>query len=484
MSPLVIFGIVLAYFMVLIIISFFTSRNVNNEGFFLGNRKSRWYIIAIGMLGSSISGVTFISVPGWVQTNQMTYMQMVLGFVLGYLVIAHVLLPLYYKLNLTSIYTYLDVRFGNSSYKTGAAFFLLSRTIGSAARLYVVANVLQVTIFEQLAVPFWVTVAITILLIWLYTYKGGIKTIIWTDTLQTIFLFTALTATIVIIAGKLNFSFIDTVSSIVASPMSKMFEFSDWHSSQNFFKQFISGALITIVMTGLDQDMMQKNLSCKNIKEAKRNMMTYGLAFLPANLLFLSLGVLLVTFASQSGIDPALIKGDNLYPYIATNLLGPGILILFLIGLMASAYSSADSALAALTTSFTVDIIGIKNKTEAQVKKTRTKVHIAFSFVMALIIIMFDVFNEKSIIDAIYAIAGYTYGPLLGLYAFGLFTKFQLRDKGVPFIAVLSPVLSFATSWLLHHYTGYKTGYELLLLNGLITFGGLMILRKPAGKRL
>lgn len=478
MSPLLILGIVLGYFALLIVVSLFTGRNVNNEGFFLGNRKSKWYIVAIGMLGSSISGVTFISVPGWVQTTQMTYLQMVIGFIAGYLTIAYVLLPLYYRLNLTSIYTYLDIRFGNSSYKTGASFFLLSRTIGSAARLYVVASVLQVTIFEQLSVPFWITVAITIMLIWLYTFKGGIKTIIWTDTLQTIFLFTALIATIVIISTKLNLGFTDLFTTISTSSMSKVFEFSDWHSSQHFLKQFISGALITIVMTGLDQDMMQKNLSCRNIKEAKRNMLTYGLAFLPANVLFLSLGILLMTFANTLSIDPSLIAGDNLYPYIATTQLGPVVLILFLIGLMASAYSSADSALAALTTSFTVDIIGIKNKSEAQVKKTRTIVHVGFSFLMALIIVMFDVVNEKNIINAIYAIAGYTYGPLLGLYAFGLFTKLNVKDKFVPYIAIVSPLLCFAISWILREYTGYKTGYELLLLNGLLTFLGLLIIRK------
>lgn len=478
MSPLLIFAIVLGYFSILIVISLFTGKNTNNEGFFLGNRKSRWYIVAIGMLGSSISGVTFISVPGWVQTTQMTYMQMVLGFFLGYFVIAHVLLPIYYKLKLPSIYTYLDERFGNSSYKTGASFFLLSRTIGSAARLFVVANVLQVTIFNQMGVPFWGTVIITIILIWIYTFKGGIKTIIWTDTLQTVFLFTALIATILIVAKEMNFGLKDTFHAIASSPMSKIFEFSDWHSSQHFIKQFISGALITIVMTGLDQDMMQKNLSCKNIKEAKRNVITYGFAFLPANLLFLSLGVLLTIFASQSGISPDLIQGDNLFPYIATNLLGPVILILFLIGLMASAYSSADSALTALTTSFTVDIIGIKNKDESQIKKIRTRVHIGISLLMAAIIILFDVFNEKSIIDAIYAIAGYTYGPLLGLYAFGLFTKLNIKDKAVPFIAVLSPILCFATSWILKNYAGYKMGYELLLLNGLLSFTGLLLFRK------
>ncbi|HPL04771.1 MAG: sodium:solute symporter [Bacteroidota bacterium] len=480
MSPLLIFIIVLSYFGVLLVVSFFTSRNVNNAGFFLGNKKSPWYIVAIGMLGSSISGVTFISVPGWVQTTQMTYLQMVLGFVAGYVVIAHVLLPLYYRLNLTSIYTYLDLRFGRFSYKTGASFFLLSRSIGSAARLYVVANVLQIVIFNQLNIPFWVTVIVTILLIWLYTFKGGIKTIIWTDTLQTIFLFTALIATIIIVARELGLDFSGIVSTINNSEMSKVFEFKDWRSSQHFLKQFLSGAFITIVMTGLDQDMMQKNLSCRNIKEAKRNMLTYGVAFLPANLLFLSLGILLMTFVNSIGIpaDSELIAGDNLYPYVATTQLGPVVLILFLIGLMASAYSSADSALAALTTSFTVDIIGIKNKTEQQIKKTRTWVHLAISFLMAIMIIVFNLVNEKSIINAIYAIAGYTYGPLLGLYAFGLFTKYKVRDKIVPIIAILSPILCYLISYLLKKYADYNTGYELLLLNGFITFMGLWAIRK------
>lgn len=480
MSPLLIFIIVLSYFGVLLVVSFFTSRNVNNAGFFLGNKKSPWYIVAIGMLGSSISGVTFISVPGWVQTTQMTYLQMVLGFVAGYVVIAHVLLPLYYRLNLTSIYTYLDLRFGRFSYKTGASFFLLSRSIGSAARLYVVANVLQIVIFNQLNIPFWVTVIVTILLIWLYTFKGGIKTIIWTDTLQTIFLSTALIATIIIVARELGLDFSGIVSTINNSEMSKVFEFKDWRSSQHFLKQFLSGAFITIVMTGLDQDVMQKNLSCRNIKEAKRNMLTYGVAFLPANLLFLSLGILLMTFVNSIGIpaDSELIAGDNLYPYVATTQLGPVVLILFLIGLMASAYSSADSALAALTTSFTVDIIGIKNKTEQQIKKTRTWVHLAISFLMAIMIIVFNLVNEKSIINAIYAIAGYTYGPLLGLYAFGLFTKYKVRDKIVPIIAILSPILCYLISYLLKKYADYNTGYELLLLNGFITFMGLWAIRK------
>lgn len=478
MNPIVILIVVLAYFGVLLVISLFTSKNVNNEGFFVGNRKSNWFIVAFGMLGSSISGVTFISVPGWVQSTQMTYMQMVLGFVLGYIVIAHVLLPIYYKLKLPSIYTYLDERFGNSSYKTGASFFLLSRLIGSAFRLYIVANVLQLIIFDQLGIPFWVTVMITLLFIWLYTFKGGIKTIIWTDMLQTIFMFTTLIATIIIIARDLNLGFLDTVSTIYHSPMSKIFEFSDWFSTQHFIKQFISGALVTIVMTGLDQDMMQKNLSCRSLKDAKKNVISYGIAFLPANLLFLSLGILLMTYAQNYGIDPALIKGDNLYPYIATNLLGPVVLILFLIGLMASAYSSADSALTALTTSFTVDILGIKDKSEDKIRKTRKFTHVGMSIVLGLIIILFNVINEKSVIDAIYTIAGYTYGPLLGLYALGLFTKIKLKEKLVPVVTILSPILCILINYLLLEYLNYKMGYELLLLNGTITFIGLFLVRR------
>ncbi len=475
MSPILILIIVLSYFSVLLLISFITSRNINNEGFFLGNRQSRWWVIAFGMLGASISGVTFISVPGWVQSTQMTYMQMVVGFSIGYICIAFILLPIYYKLKLTSIYTYLEIRFGFNSYKTGAIFFLISRTIGAAFRLFIVANVLQITIFNQLEIPFWATVVITILLIWLYTFKGGIKTIIWTDTLQTIFLFSAMIATIVIISKDLNLNITETIQVVSDSNMSKIFEFKDWGSTQHFVKQFISGILITIVMTGLDQDMMQKNLSCKNLKDARKNVISYGLAFIPANILFLSLGVLLMIYANHHGIDPELIKGDNLYPYIATNLLGPVVLILFLIGLMASAYSSADSALTALTTSFTVDILGTNNKSEKEIKKTRKKVHIGFSIILATIILIFKAINKDSVIDAIFTIAGYTYGPLLGLFALGLFTKVNIKDKVTPYVAIVSPIICFVINYLLQNFASYKMGYELLLLNGIITFVGLYL---------
>ena len=480
MNPLLLIIIILGYFGILIIISLFTSKNVNNEGFFIGNRRSPWYVVAIGMLGTSISGVTFISVPGWVQTTQMTYMQMVFGFVLGYAVIAYVLLPVYYRLKLPSIYTYLDERFGNSTYKTGALFFLFSRLLGSALRLFVVAYVLHFMIFDKINIHFSVTVIITLLFIWFYTFKGGIKTIIWTDLLQTFFMFTALIITIILIAKDLNFGFVDTVSAIYNSDMSKMFEFSDWYSKQHFVKQFISGALTTIVMTGLDQDMMQKNLSCRNLKDARKNMISYGFAFLPANLLFLSLGVLLMIFAQNHGIDPSLIEKDSLYPYIAENVLGQGVLLLFIIGLMSSAYSSADSALTALTTSFTVDILGIKNKTENQIKKTRKITHILMSLALGAIIMIIYEINQKSIIDAIYTVASYTYGPLLGLYSFGLFTKIKVKEKLVPTVAIASPLLCLGINYLLKNYLGYTMGYELLLMNGGITFIGLMLMKSPA----
>ncbi len=483
MSPLLILSVIVLYFGLLIIISLFTSRNVDNQGFFLGNRKSPWHVIAFGMLGASLSGVTFISVPGWVQSSDMTYIQMVLGFILGYFTVAHVLLPLYYRMNLTSIYSFLDHRFGFSSYKTGAAFFLLSRTIGSAFRLFIVANVLQIMIFDAWNVPFYLTVVITIALIYLYTFKGGIKTIIWTDTLQTLFLLSAVIISIIIIARDLDFGFLDLVSAISENENSRIFEFSDWNSRHHFVKQFFAGAFITIVMTGLDQDMMQKNLSCRNLKDAKKNMISYGIAFLPANILFLSLGVLLGIYASKMGIDPDLIKGDDLYPYLAANYLGPVVLIFFILGLMASAYSSADSALTALTTSFTIDIIGIKNKSEKQIKTMRKKVHVLFAFILALVIIAFKLIDNKSVIDAIYTVAGYTYGPLLGLFAFGLFTKIQVRDKYVPLIAIASPLLCLMINLIISASgSDYKMGYELLLLNGLITFIGLLIVSVKSEK--
>lgn len=476
MNPYLILGIISAYFLLLIIVSFFTSRNTTNEGFFLGNRKSPWFVVAFGMIGTSLSGVTFISVPGWVGASQMSYMQMVLGYLLGYIVVANVLLPLYYRLQLTSIYSYLETRYGFFSYKTGASFFLISRIIGASFRLFLVAMVLQFACFDAWGVPFSVTVAVTIALIWIYTFKGGIKTIIWTDTLQTVFMLTAVILTVFYIADDLNIGLSEIYTRVMASGYSKIFFFDDGNSPLYFFKQFLSGAFITIVMTGLDQDMMQKNLSCKNIKDAKKNMYWFSVILVPVNFLFLALGVLLYIFAAEKGIMlPS--QADKLFPIIATGgYLSQSVGVLFIIGLVAAAYSSADSALTALTTSFTVDILNQKNKTEEQTRRTRMVVHVAISLVMMLVIYLFRIINDSSVIDSLFKVAGYTYGPLLGLYAFGLFTKRKVIDRLVPVIAIIAPVLCFFLSkYSVQLFNGYKFGYELLMINGAIVFMGLWL---------
>ncbi|WP_306305802.1 sodium:solute symporter [Marinifilum fragile] len=432
-------------------------------------------MVAFGMVGASLSGVTFISVPGWVKSIDFTYMQMVLGYMLGYIVVANILLPLYYKLNLTSIYTYLDGRFGRASYKTGASFFLLSRTIGASFRLFLMANVLQITVFDAWGVPFAVTVVITILLIWLYTFKGGIKTIVWTDTLQTLFMLLAVGVSIFLIMDKLNLNISGLTNMISESEYSQVFVFDDWHSKQNFFKQFFTGAFITIVMTGLDQDMMQKNLSCKNLGEAQKNMYWYGFAFIPANLLFLILGALLLVFAHHEGIAiPE--RGDDLFPLLATQHLGPVVSLFFLVGLMAAAYSSADSALTSLTTSFTVDILDADESDEVKTRKLRRQSHVLFSALLLLVIMIFRAINDDSVIAAIFTVAGYTYGPLLGLYAFGLFTKLQVKDKLVPIIAILSPVICYILKDNSVDWFGITIGFELLMINGALTFIGLWLI--------
>lgn len=476
MNPLLIAGIIAAYFALLILISYLTGKKADNETFFRGNKRSPWYIVSIGMIGASLSGVTFISVPGWVGSTGLTYMQMVMGYFLGYLVIAHVLLPLYYQLNLTSIYTYLDQRFGFWSYKSGAVLFLLSRTVGASARLYLMANVLQIAVFESFNVPFEVTVLLTIFLIWLYTFRGGIKTIIWTDTLQTLFMLLSVGIAVVMITRALDLSFVDMVRTIANSDYSKLFEFDDWSSKQHFLKQFLSGAFITIVMTGLDQDMMQKNLTCRNLKEAKRNMYWYGFSFVPVNLLFLSLGVLLFLFANKIGMaipDSA----DDLFPIIATKGYLPATVgIFFILGLVAAAYSSADSALTSLTTSFSIDILRVDTKSEKQAQRTRLKVHIAFSFLLALVILLFKAYNDDSIISTIFNIAGYTYGPLLGLYAFGLFTKIEINDKWVPLVVIVAPILTGVIDYNSELWFGSAMGFEKLMINGGITFIGLLCL--------
>ncbi|MCE1168272.1 MAG: sodium:solute symporter [Sphingobacteriia bacterium] len=484
MSPLFIAAIIVVYFAGLIFISYLTTRKLDSQSFYNGNKKSPWYIIAIGMIGTSISGVTFISVPGWVMTSQFSYLQMVLGYLLGYFVIANVLMPLYYRMNLTSIYTYLEERFGFWSYKTGASFFLISRIIGASFRLFLVSIVLQKLVFEPLGVPFWVTVTATIMLIWLYTFKGGIKTIIWTDLIQTIAMLSAVVLSLVLIKNALDLSFFDMVSKVYHSEYSRMWFFDDPNSKNYFWKQFLGGAFTTIVMTGLDQDLMQKNLACKNVKDAKKNMYSYGFMFLPINLMFLSLGALLGMYAHAQGIQiPA--NTDQLFPMLATGgYFNVSLGIIFIIGIIAAAYASADSALAALTTSFMIDILN-GNKLEGdKLKRTRTRVHLLMSLALVLVIIIFDAVNNDAVISAVFTVAGYTYGPLLGLYAFGLFTPYAVKDKVVPYLAVLSPVICYIlSSNSVEWFNGYKFGFELLILNGLIMFLGMLLFNEGRAKR-
>lgn len=463
------------------LISYLTSRKGSgNDTFFRANKSSKWYVVAIAMIGTSISGVTFVSVPGMVRNLDMTYMQMVFGFFFGYLVIAYVLLPLYYRLNLTTIYGYLQQRFGQRSYKTGAWFFLLSKIVGAAARLYLVAFILQTLVFDSWGVPFVVTVIGIILVIWLYSHKSGIKTIIWTDWLQTILFLTALVLVVWQMSVRLNFNIGDTIAAIGNSSHSRIFVFDDWGSTQNFFKQFFSGMFITIVMTGLDQDQMQKNLTIRTLKDAQKNVVSYGFAFAPINFLFLSLGVLLIYFAEQNGIVLPEVS-DNILPIIASEYLGPGVLGVFVVGIVAAAFSSADSALTALTTSFCVDILDMKavSQTKEQGQKDvkiRGVVHIGVSVVFVLIILIIEAIGSDSIITAIYKLASYTYGPLLGLYGFGLYSKVNPRDRYVPYIAISAPVLCFIIEMLLKQHYNYQVGYELLLLNGLITGIGLWLI--------
>ncbi len=479
MAPITVAIIIILYFTVLIGISYITSRGADNQSFFLGNRKSPWYVVAFGMIGATLSGVTFISVPGWVVTNHFAYVQMLLGYLVGYTVIANILLPLYYRLNLTSIYTYLWNRFGMHSYKTGASFFLFSRIIGASFRLFLVANVLQLTVFDKWGVPFFATIIITILLIWVYTYKGGIKTIIWTDSLQTLLMLLAVGLTMLFISKQLDYNVTDIVNKVAASDHSKIFFFGDWNSEKHFIKQFLSGMFITIVMTGLDQDMMQKNLSCRNIKEAKKNMYWFTVALIPVNLLFMSLGVLLIIYAHKMGITiPE--QSDDLFPLIATQGYLPAIVgILFMIGLIAAAFTSADSALTALTTSFTVDILNKQNLPENRLKRVRIRTHAVISVVLAIVIFVFKLINDESVISALFKAAGYTYGPLLGLYSFGLFTKFRIKDRYVPYIAILSPIICFVINqYSRQWFNGYDLGFEVLILNGMLTFLGLLIIKR------
>ncbi len=480
MSPQLILYSFLAYTLLLFLVSWITSKKSGNDAFFLGERKSPWFVVAYGMIGASLSGVTFISIPGWVggpKGTQFSYLMVVLGYVVGYYSIAYVLLPMYYKLKLTSIYTYLEHRFGAYSYKTGSFYFLLSRVIGASFRMFLVVNVLQIFVFDAFNIPFYVTVIVFMLLIILYTYRGGIKTIVWTDTLQTTFMLLAVFISVFIIQKSLNISFGEMISQIKESDYSKVI-FTDWQSKKFFLKQFFSGAFIAIVMTGLDQDMMQKNLSCRNLKDARKNVISLGWILVPVNLIFLCLGVILYFYANFYGIDIPDMT-DDLFPAIALQYLGPLAGIVFIIGLISAAYSSADSALTALTTSFSVDILGIDKKYKSERKKIRIRkiTHFSIATVLIMVIIGFRLINDQAVIQKLFTIAGYTYGPLLGLFAFGLFTNFKIKDKYVPIVAIVSPILSYLFSitskdWL----WGYKVGFELLILNGFLTFMGLLII--------
>ena len=468
--------IIVAYFAVLLTISHLVSRKYSdNDAFFRANKQSPWWVVAIGMIGASISGVSFVSVPGMVRELNFGYMQMVLGFFFGYVVIAKVLLPLYYRLNLTTIYTYLEGRFGVRTYKTGASFFLLGKTISASARLYIVALILQQTVFNAWNVPFWFTVCCTILLIWLYTRRSGIKTVIWTDTIQTVIMISALVLIISQVMQRINLPTAEIFTSLKNSSYTDIFVFDDWQSKQFFWKQFLSGVFIPIVMTGLDQDMMQKNLTIRTLKDAQRNMYWYGIMFVPINFLFLTLGAMLLMLAAQNGIALPQTP-DDILPLFATQHLGNSVYVLFVIGIIAAAFSSADSALAALTTSFSVDILGVeKLNDERKAVKIRRRIHVLISISFIFIILIFREINDRSIIDALYTIVSYTYGPLLGLYAFGLFTKRKTNDKMVPYIAVLSPVICYVLNIVSKNFWGYTFGYELLMLNGLITFVGLLL---------
>ncbi|MDR1809988.1 MAG: sodium:solute symporter [Prevotella sp.] len=472
--------IIAVYFVGLYLISVVVSRKKSdNDAFFTGNRQSPWWVVAIAMVGTSISGVTFVSVPGWVRETDMTYMQMAIGFFFGYIAVAYVLLPLYYRLNLITIYGYLEQRFGKYTYKTGALFFILSKLTGAAARLYLVAMLLQSLAFARWSIPFPATVAGIILLIWLYTRRSGIKTVIWTDMLQTICFITALILIIWQVASQLNLDFSGVADTVRHSEHFRLFVFDDWSSRQHFVKQFFSGIFIVIVMTGLDQDMMQKNLTCKTLKESRKNMLVYGSLFAPVNFLFLSLGILLLAFAAQQQIAlPA--SSDEILPLLAENYLGFPVLVFFTLGITAAAFSSADSALTALTTTFCVDLLNIKRNEAATARNTRLKVHAGISIVFGAIIVLLNYLGQTSLIDAIYVIASYTYGPLLGLFALGLFTNVRINDKYVPAVCILSPFLCYAASWYLAQKYGYQMGYEALMLNALITVIGLLATRKKA----
>lgn len=477
MSPLSVLLTIVSYFIVLFIVSYIAGRKADNEGFFVGNRKSSWWVVAFAMIGSSISGVTYVSVPGMVGTSSFSYLQMALGFVVGQLIIAYVLIPLFYRMNLVSIYGYLDNRFGVSSHKTGAWFFFISKMLGASVRLFLVCLTLQLLVFEPLNISFIINVICTVALVWLYTFRSGVKSLIWTDSLKTFCLIVSVGLCIFFIAANLNLSFTGMIKAISDSDLSRTFFFDNINERTYFFKQFLGGVFTMIAMTGLDQDMMQRNLSCKNIKDSQKNMIISGVMQFFIILLFLMLGVLLFMFTAQNDItNPD--KSDKLFPMIATGGYFPVIVgILFIVGLISSAYATAGSALTALTTSFTIDIWGTEGKSEEQVRIGRKRIHILMTVIMGLVIIVFNIFNNTSVIDAVYTLASYTYGPILGMFAFGIFSKRRVRDQYIPVVALLAPILCFilqtnSKTW----FGGYSFSYELLIFNALFTCIGLGIL--------
>jgi len=482
MNPAIILVVFLTYTVLLFVIAHFTSRRSDNATFFRGNRNSPWFVVAYGMIGASLSGVTFMSVPGGVYSGQFTYMPLVLGYILGYAVIALVLLPLYYRLNLTSIYSYLEMRFGPRSERTGAAFFIISRLLGSALRMYLVVFVLYEFVFKAWGIPFWVPAVIFITIILLYTFKGGIKTVVWTDTLQTTFLLLAAFLTAWFILRNLNISFGDLMKAASEKGYTKVFE-TNWTHNKFWVKQLLSGMFITITMTGLDQDMMQKNLTCRNLRDAQKNVMTSSLLFVVVNALFLCLGAALIYYAQTTGLqlpvnEAGVVVNDKIFPSVAFSL-SKFTSVVFILGLVAAGYSSADGTLTALTTSFCYDFMHFDRKqvSEAQITHYRKWIHVAFALLYLLVIIAFRPFHNESLIDKVFDIAGFTYGPLLGLYTFGLFMKNRKAiDKAVPIIAVASPIVSYLLKlYSKQLFNGYQFGFEILIVNGLLTFVALLI---------
>jgi Na+/proline symporter len=482
MSPALILACVGGYFLFLLLIAWWTSRNATNAAYFLGNKASPWYAVAFGLIGDSLSGVTFISVPGNVGKEQFSYLQVVFGYVLGYAAIALVLLPLYYRLNLVSIYSYLEQRFGPTAQKTGASFFVLSRLAGAAARLFLAINVFQLFVFDQWRVPFGLTVSITIGLILAYTYRGGIRTLVWTDTFQSAFLLLGVVLSIVAIARKLGLGPGGLVSVVQESERSQIF-FWEWKEASYFWKQFLGGAFIAIVMTGLDQNMMQKNLSCRSLGEAQKNIYSFTGVMVLVNVFFVSLGALLYHYAEVKRIGIP-VNRDMLFPILALQHLGAFSAVVFVLGLTAATFSSADSVLTTLTTSFCIDVLGMERRagmTDAQKTVWRHRAHVLFAIALWLAILAFKALNNESVIKTVLKVAGYTYGPLLGLFAYGLVADRAVHDKWTPLVCCAAPLLCFvieqnSKQWL----KDYELGLEVLLLNGLLTLIGLWLIRKPA----